>query len=205
MNTVHDIERAVAAAATDLCARNILAVLDRATPEEWAEGANWYPAANSFAVGLAEKYGFRLWQTAAAIAALSPQVSWSRNVTMAEALCAGRPAGGQTGANIAKARAALRGEMTLGGPKVRAFFWNIYQPEAEDVVTIDRHAVAIAFGRPLGDVERIRALSTPRKYRTYAEAYQRAAKDVGMPANTLQAITWVRWRNEQRAGGPGTD
>jgi hypothetical protein len=95
--------------------------------------------------------------------------------------------------------------MTLGGPKVRAFFWNIYQPEADDAVTIDRHAVAVALGRPLGDLERARALSTPRKYRTYAEAYQRAATGLGMPANTLQAITWVRWRNELRAGGPATD
>jgi hypothetical protein len=87
--------------------------------------------------------------------------------------------------------------------KVRNFYNNILDPfSPKGDVTIDTHAVAAALLRPLGlsarevkhnfgdmaaesDITGVRGL-----YGLYAEAYRRAAKDLGMSPRELQSVAW---------------
>lgn len=87
--------------------------------------------------------------------------------------------------------------------KVRNFYNNILDPHSpKGDVTIDTHAVAAALLRPLGlsntevlhnfgdaaagsDITGVRGL-----YGLYAEAYRRAAKELGISPRELQSITW---------------
>ena len=104
--------------------------------------------------------------------------------------------------------------------KVRSFYNNIIAPFAGDDVTIDTHAVAAALMRPLGssDLEVYHNFGSakPAKkdkegnilvkagkgtknsavtglygtYAIYAEAYRRAAQEVGVFPREMQSITW---------------
>jgi hypothetical protein len=87
--------------------------------------------------------------------------------------------------------------------KVRNFYMNILDPHSPTLdVTIDTHAVAAGLLRPLGlsnlevmhnfgdaaagsDITGARGL-----YGLYAEAYRRAALDLGISPRELQSITW---------------
>ena len=92
--------------------------------------------------------------------------------------------------------------------KVRSFYNNIISPFNDQDVTIDTHAVAAALLRPLGssDTEvshnfgtnetgkvgpsnsKITGLSGT--YAMYAEAYRRAARELGVLPREMQSITW---------------
>jgi hypothetical protein len=118
---------------------------------------------------------------------------------------------------IAKATAALQNaslpevsRLMGGNHKVRNFFNNIIAPHAlHGDVTIDTHAIAAALLRPLGGgsmpVGHGLGTSTGKgvpgaansatvgnrgMYGLYAEAYRRAAKDLGILPRELQSVTW---------------
>lgn len=92
--------------------------------------------------------------------------------------------------------------------KVRSFYNNIIAPFDNQDVTIDTHAVAAALLRPLGssDTEVNHNFGGGDKgkvgpanssitglygmYPLYAEAYRRAAKDMGVLPREMQSITW---------------
>ncbi len=99
------------------------------------------------------------------------------------------------------------------GHKVRSFFNNIVNPNADDIVTIDTHAVAAAHLRPLsaGDIEPNNAFGQhkKKKYKTklpgpaenattgekgtysfYQQAYSELAKEYGLLARQMQSIVW---------------
>jgi|SRR5215472_10240191 len=96
-----------------------------------------------------------------------------------------------------------------GNHKVRNFFNNIIAPLHGHDVTIDTHAIAAALLRPLGAKAlevghglgttvgkgRVGAannatIGNKGLYGLYAEAYRRAAKDLGISPRELQSITW---------------
>ena len=79
----------------------------------------------------------------------------------------------------------------LGGRKVRSFYRNILG--IDSAVTVDRHAVAIVYGRPLSDRE-IKLLERAGAYTVIASAYRAAARRLGIAPSTLQAVTWLAWR-----------
>ena len=91
----------------------------------------------------------------------------------------------------------------LGGqPKVRSFYSNILEPNSDrGDVTIDTHAIAAAYVRPLGSShEHVsdamgggpKQKSTGMKglYPMIAEAYRRAAASRGVLPRQMQSITW---------------
>jgi hypothetical protein len=74
---------------------------------------------------------------------------------------------------------------------VRSFYWNILGHASH--VTVDRHAVAIVYGRALSDRE-IKILERCGAYAYIAASYRAAARSLGLEPSTLQAITWLAWR-----------
>ncbi len=176
--------------------RRVLRVFRQATAEQYLNGADWYRNAHGLAVSLDPADPRR---AAGVIAALSPMVSWARNVELAGRAYADGYASGALGMSCRAADRILGGEDpadVLVGPKVSAFFRLIADPADTQSVCVDRHAIAVAVGRRLTDAERQAqyAISTPGRYALFAEAYRRAAEIVGHLPSQVQAITWVRWR-----------
>lgn len=117
---------------------------------------------------------------------------------------------------IAKGMAALQNaslpevsRLMGGNHKVRNFFNNIIAPLHGKDVTIDTHAIAAALLRPLGGgheavghglgtsagkgvpgAANSGTLGNRGMYGLYAEAYRRAAKDLGISPRELQSVTW---------------
>lgn len=171
----------------------ILGIYDLATPEEHEAGAAWYGEANDIAQLVAKLGGWSVEAGAGIIAALSPQCSWDENIARALAYADGdRPGGLEDG--LGKSDNIAHGAHpadVLGGRKVRSFYHNIAGHRHH--VTVDRHAVAIVFGRSLSDRE-IKVLERIGSYTIIAAAYRAAARRLGVDPSTLQAITWLAWR-----------
>jgi hypothetical protein len=173
---------------------------------------------------------------AGVIAALSPRLAWRKNVEYAETaylayhtmmndkslanvsedtraaiFCGVIPT---LKANARKAFRILNGEApedVLGGPKVRAFYFTITNPDDPRAVVVDRHAIDITFGQTLNDRERGLALGRKGAYDRVSELYRRAARiisaelgEVWTPAQ-VQATTWTYWRRERAAAYHGEE
>lgn len=184
--------------------RRIVALFNRATVDERQEGLAWYRKANTFAQGLAERNGLSLAQASGIVAALSPQVSWEVNQTLAMKACAGRSYVGQTRPNMAKASAIREGSnpsevlftSDRTGKKVRAFYACIADPEGTKEVCIDRHAYSLAEGLLANDdKERTNALQRKGVYEGLADSYREASRILGVLPHEVQAVTWLVWRN----------
>lgn len=168
-------------------------ILASATDDEWTDGRTWYATAGTIAKVVADSLGIPTDHGAGIVAALSPQCSWDENVNRALAFADGDDVAGLAD-GLRKARRIAAGEhpsAVLGGRKVRSFYANI--AGNTNAVTVDRHAVAIVFDRPLSDRE-IKVLERPGAYTAIAAAYRTVARRHGIPASTLQAITWLAWR-----------
>lgn len=176
-------------------AANILVVLGRAKPEHYREGIDWYEHAHTLARVLAGQHGISVEQTAGVLAALSPQLSWPRNVTYAEQFLAtgDAPVLGRSKRAAARIVAGEPPPSVLQGPKVRAFFANIVDPDGSDAVTVDRHAHDVAVGQRFGDARRS-LLGRQGGYDLLAAAFRLAAAKVGLAPSAVQAITWLAWR-----------
>lgn len=164
-----------------------------ALPEHVSKGLAWYREAHALAVSLDPD---NVPRAAGVIAALSPQLSWDRNVDLARRAYAEGRASAPLGASNRKADRILAGEApldVLGGPKVRAFYACIVDPDC-DAVCVDRHAVDVAIGRRTDDSTRNAILGRKGGYDATADAYRRAAKILGVPAPAVQAVTWTAWR-----------
>jgi hypothetical protein len=176
-------------------ADRILATLDKATPEQREQGRAWYRQAHALAWTLAVRYGVSIEQAAGVIAALSPNVRWEKNVQYAEQFLstAYAPTFGRSRRN---AERIVLGEPVLDvltGPKERAFFRCIFDPERADAVCIDRHAHDLAVGERYGS-SRKRLLERAGGYKRFSDAYALAARKAGLLASEIQAITWLAWR-----------
>lgn len=188
--------------------RNITRVFRLATDGDRAAGHGWYARARDLAEKLAfenddsEGWEDRVRKAAGVIAALSPRLSWRKNVEYAQLaymiynqVKAATPAtvfadGGTAeayfagmiptlNANARKAFRILNGgdpEDVLGGPKVRAFYFTIVNPTDPRAVVVDRHAASIAVNVPLSDAEIGKVLGRKAAYDGLSELYRRAAR-----------------------------
>ena len=120
-----------------------------ATRKEKAHGAVWYRRANEYARQLSHFSGLSLAQVAAIIARLSPQVHWETNRLAAIEICTRTPLENALrcyGRNVSIAEAIRDGAPVsqffrgATGPKITAFFSNVYAPETSNAVTVDSWA-----------------------------------------------------------------
>lgn len=178
--------------------RRILSIYRSAGPDDYATGMAWYREANAYAASLDNDVE----RAAGVMAAISPMMPWPRNKILAAEIYNGRQ-GGCLPDNWVKARRILDGEApldVLSGDKVVAFFHNIML--SPEYVTIDRHAIDIAIGRPLSNKERSVWLGK-RKRAVLVKAYENAAKIAGVSAFEIQAVTWVVWRKTRAVANFG--
>ena len=167
---------------------NIVNAYCAATNSDVFEGKEWYAVARTIALSI-HPNGVGI------IAALSPATAWDVNVIAAREIVDHGDTKWQSSANKDKARRIMDGEDALdvlGGNKVRAFYKAIAGIGDEPV--IDRHALSVFIGRHAGD-KGARVLERKGAYAYVAKAYRKAAKVLGVDPHTVQAVTWVTWRN----------
>ncbi len=181
---------------------NILKVLNSADLESQNFGAKWYNVANEIAQNeISESYN--LAQTVGVIAALSPLKDWKTNVKLAKEFIRDGKRSGHTGVMVKKAAdiLALKNPSTddvveiLNGQKIVNFFLNIYYPNKDTAITVDRHSVGVAL---LGN-ERIPLTNkelapTKKQFEFLVHCYKWAASESNLSAVQIQAITWECFR-----------
>lgn len=185
--------------------QNILSVLSKASAQEVTEGMNWYKDARAFCKKNAKEYNVSTEVVIACLSALSPRNKWKNNlrdcVTVLEAVRSGQNPEDVSvctfNRNKEKAFAIVReGKPSLVqmSNKTASFFDNIKYASSE-AVTVDMHAYSIYHGK----VTPAKGLND-KEYAEVVEAYQEAAKIVGMKAYEVQAICWIQWRNSIKHG-----
>lgn len=185
-----------------LKAKNITATYRAALDSERVEGKSWYATAREVARTLDPANPSK---AAAVIAVLSPRLSWERNVQAAADVYQGRSPR-VMGANAEKASRIMAGENpddVVSGPKVRAFWHAIVNPEDSRAIVIDRHAFDVAAGEVLDDEQRGRVLGRKGAYDDVCRLYVRAthilSREYGsLSAVEVQATTWVAWRRMKK-------
>ncbi len=167
---------------------------------------NWYWEANKYAQYLADKYEVSLSVACGVIASLSPLKRWDENKRIAESfLRNGR--GEHTKLFLDKARQIKESDgdvetiaVILSGNKIISFFINILEPDQQNFVTIDRHALSIVLGRSVADGE-YRGM-TLKQYEFFVSAYHIAGKKAGISPVVMQSITWETWRENKKLKTP---
>jgi hypothetical protein len=176
--------------------RNILTVFESASADERAEGYAWYRVANGIASMIGDGDVRR---GAGLLAALSPQTSWWLNVELASDAADHGFASGHFQDACRKARRILAGEdpeaVLPMRRKTGQFFLCIADPQHPTAVCVDRHAHDLMVGRPFGDASR--GLTAHGRYAVVADCYRRAGARLGLTPATVQAVTWVAWRNRK--------
>lgn len=179
---------------------NLLAIYANASRKARTDGASWYPNARRIVREWSDTYSLPRACVASVVAAISPQCEWPRNLVIADDVLAERAqsVGGALHVNVSKARAIrARGADSLDvmielfpyGPKVNSFAHNLAGDDG--VVTVDTHAIQAAF-------DDVRVTINPKwtPYRIIAECYAIAARKVGIPPATFQAIIWHAWKEK---------
>lgn len=176
-------------------AANIERVFRDASADQYDAGMRWYHDAHEAAVRLDPINPDR---AAGVIAALSPQTDWARNLELTRRAYTNGYASGTLGRSIDKANAILAGADPLDvlrGPKTRAFYRLIADPDDLDAVVVDRHAIDIAIGERLTVADRERWYPLERRgwYRIFADAYRAAGRLLGVNPSQVQGVTWTAW------------
>jgi len=180
------------------CVDNIIKIYNDTRVKD--EGFDWYKVANELANSMAYEFGLNTLQVAGIIASLSPLKSWDENKRIARQFLTNGN-GKHTEAMKSKARdiklynSSSQREFilaTLKGNKISNFFLNIAFPNADNHVTIDRHAIAVILGRSIKENEG--AGITYKQYEFLASCYRDAAKKLGVLPNVVQSVTWVKWK-----------
>ena len=190
----------------DAMTANIVAMYNDATPAQIDTGMAWYSDAQSQAHDIAIKHDMPVYIVVAVIAALSPNNKWTRNVLNADELIGAFIRGDGIDTvkvstyNKMKAKAWRilqeipdydNAKRILNGQKITSFFMDIM---GEFNVTIDGHARNIAYNEKVGLTDDRTNIGI-REYRALQDAYQDAAKQIGIMPYQLQAITWCAWRD----------
>lgn len=179
---------------TKTCVDNILEIFDI---EGDVETNNWYLEANRFAGSLSAEFNVPMLKVCGIIAALSPLKNWDENKRIAESFL--RTGNGyHTKTFIGKAERIYDGSgdqveiaEILHGNKITSFFLNIAFPLNASIVTIDRHAQDILLGKICEEDKRN---MTTKQYAFFVNCYTIAANLRAVTPSTMQAITWVKWR-----------
>ena len=162
-----------------------LAVYRRSSYLTRLEGVEWYANARREIRYLSQRLCLPFDSVAYAVAALSPNMQWSRNLQVVEDLANGLDAIGMRGP-VAQARACLSGDLSaLSGAKVTAFAFALTGDSTAAV--IDRWMMrALASDR---------IAPTQKQYGIITKSLRAAAKMVGLDTTAFQAVIWLQVRN----------
>lgn len=173
---------------TDTMHKACMEAVQQATDEQYVVGLTWYQNRQAMLQDWAEYYGRTLDQTAAIMAVLSPQLSYRKNVTAAFNVITDRPPMHGLGLGVRRAQNIADGKPiddNIGGQKVTAFYRNLRHPMCPESVTIDVWMARVA------GLERDKDLERKGAYEAIAEGVRRAASDLGLVPNQVQAIAWI--------------
>lgn len=184
----------------------IVRTVQSATDKQLQDGTRWYRRFAMVAADLADRHGVTIEQAAAVLAIVSPRISVSGSVTMADRILANVAAGRDPrhGVPGLSERVDAAGRWLEGdtGPldldtdglsssrKVRSFFRNIMGDT--DAVTVDVWAARVAGAtveQPSGG-----------GYVAVAHAYRLAAARLDMTPRQVQAVAWCVVRSDIDAG-----
>ena len=162
--------------------RRLARLLQDATPGNMESASTWYEDAYLVAVDVAGRLGVPVENAAAIIAALSPRVRWSTNITLAIDFAAGREIKGLGNSIRSAERARVEGIDALKGVKVNAFAKAIAGDD--DAIVID-----VWMMRAAGFMDR--DAPTIVQYREIASAIRSLAVAWGVTPRTMQALLWI--------------
>lgn len=181
--------------------QHIVQAYNKASYDSHTEGQYWYGDANNIAGQVSNLLGTEDIRVGAGIiAALSPQIDWGTNIAEALKFTSLGYSTMQTTANNNKAKKIQEGQdpdTILGGNKVVPFYHAILEPTGQYKPVVDRHAIAVYYGKPVSRRDLGRAMSNPRVIRRIQSAYVRASRIVRQHYNVVQATTWVQHRKDK--------
>ncbi len=174
---------------------NIKKVYNEATPAEKEYWGKWYHYAQADVQELAQTYQIPFPVMAAVVAALSPGNKWTSNLLAAERFLTNDPKIPAYPNAVNKAREILTAgdPSLLTGPKVSVFFRSLVEPRAlEHEMVLDGHAINIWRGAK----QALKGLDKPTAAQRaqMIEDYRQAARELGVPVQSVQATTWFIWR-----------
>lgn len=188
---------------TGLMATMIKTILEQSTAADIENGRQWYSTARKFAREQSEKHNLKIDVVTAVISALSPETTWQINKDKTiefleyreNSIMATYPN------NKDKALKFLSNDLEpnehynlSNWRKTSAFYRNILEPNCDQRVTLDRHALRIAHGYYLTGDQSIYYGNTRAKYVKTELVFKQIAHENDMLPNVLQAITWVTFR-----------
>lgn len=187
--------------------KNLVSLLNEATPQDLEHGRAWYRDARLFAYHVSKRYNFPFVKVCAVIAALSPRSKWERNKFDAEnlinAVLSGStlPKCSTYGAMVRKAVNIIKCEgqdaatmlRILNGPKISAFFLNIYDGENRRV-TVDTWIHLAAHGK-YKEVKKRKNLGIV-EYRKIESEIKSLSNELNLKPYETQAILWVSFKRK---------
>ena len=167
-----------------------LAAFRRASRAQRLSGLSWYHRARQDINTLSADLGLPPRHVAYAVAALSAQMQWSRNLEVVRDLANGLDALGMRGP-VEQARACLHGDLSaLSGAKVTAFAFALCGDSSAAV--IDRWMMRALLGTNTKKVS-----PTQRQYGVITKALKVAARMSGLTTSQFQAVVWLQVRGTQ--------
>lgn len=184
---------------------NIWKGLHSATTQEIADGLDFYPGAHGlcrFFSMLHPDVSTR--HVAGIYAALSPLNTWDTNVANILDVLRDWSAASvnTTDVNLHKALRIRCGEdpdQVLVGPKVRAFFRAIADPEDREPIAVDRHLINLALGIVPDKAAQSKLANDRGLYAKIEAVYTEMGRREGL-GNRLASIAWFVQRRIQRDG-----
>lgn len=188
------------------CINSILRFYELASLSEIQDGLTWYAEANKYAKELGKRFNLSIQQVAGLIAVFSPQAGWVENkrYTVSFLYQPNIRVRSQVQTNKAKSILKLNNEADIYNAqstqdkafKTKAFFKNILNPDLDDSVTIDRHAIASCIQHPdnVSALDQSYGQLTAQQYEFFQSCYIKAARQVNVLPHQLQAIVWVTYR-----------
>lgn len=173
-------------------------VYEQATIQEIESGLTWYNEARVFCTDMSTVYKCTVFEVAQITSLLSPQKKWEQNKEEVEAFLKllKHDIIPLKGFFASKATMQECKDVILKGyviPSHRTKTFSFAHNIAFDFsmcVTIDRHAIKIAYGefdaKPIGITE--------KRYRQAQAAYETLATELNVKPYELQAITWVTYK-----------
>lgn len=146
---------------------------------------------------MANKYNIPFEKMAAIVAVLSPGNKWKNNLLAAERVMQGSLIVNAYPDSLAKAnkiKDSGDGYVSLvTGPKVTVFYQSLLDPKSvENNLVLDGHAINIW----RGEKRALKGLKKPSKEtrQKMVDDYLKAAKELGVPVQSVQAVTWYIWK-----------